>query len=82
MGQELPRAILALSARVSVIECAVAALAPKDEYERQKARANFKHLGGELLDRNIGLPVDEEYIELLRQSLDDFAAMLGCDEIR
>ncbi len=69
-------ALAALSARVMALEGALAALAPRARDERALVLAAFDRFAQELLDRYIGLPIDEASLNLVRQSLDDVRALL------
>jgi hypothetical protein len=71
-----------LSARLSVIEMAIAALAPKEAAERARALETFDRAATGLIDQYVAMPVDEAYLELVRCSVDDLRNILASDECK
>ncbi len=74
---DLAHVLAALSARMSAIEMAIGALAPKDAGGNMRALQTYDQAATELIDQYLGLPVDEGYLELLRQSIEDLRAMIS-----
>jgi hypothetical protein len=71
-----------LSARVSVIEMAIAALAPREALASARVLETFDRAAEALIDQFIALPVDETYLELVRHSVADVRNVLGGGENR
>lgn len=67
-------AIAALSARTVALEAAVSALAGQCA-NSARALLLFDDLGREMLDRFVGLPADDGYLDLLRESFDDLRVL-------
>jgi len=68
--EDIRQALSALSARTIALEAAISALADQCA-DRKRALASFDDFGREMLDRFTGLPVDEHYLDLIRESFND-----------
>jgi hypothetical protein len=77
---DIDHVLLTLSARVSVIEMAIAALAPEAPTARARAIKTFDRAAEGLVDQYVAMPVDEAYLELVRCSVDDVRNILAGGE--
>lgn len=75
------QAIDALSARVTAIEGALIALAPRDEQDRLRALAVYDAFEKRILDGYNALPVPESFLALLRQSFSDIRALIDSTNV-
>ena len=71
---DIAEAIAALSARTVALEAAVSALADQCG-SRDRALLVFDDFGREMFDRYAGLPVNERYLDLLRESFEDLRSI-------
>ena len=76
------QAIDTLSARVTAIEGALIALAPRDHQDRLRALAIYDAFEKRILDEYNALPVPESFLDLLRQSFADIRAQIDSTNVR
>lgn len=78
----ITQAMEALSARVTAIEGALIALAPRGEQDRLRALAIYDTFVKRVLDGYIGLPVPESFFDLLRQSFADIRQLIDSTNVQ
>ncbi|MFO1414789.1 MAG: hypothetical protein U1F10_12955 [Burkholderiales bacterium] len=69
-------ALSAISARLAVLELAIAALVPTATRSRRLVSARFDASATELEDQLLGLAVDDAYLQLVEQSVADIRCLL------
>ena len=76
IDDDIAHALTALTARVMALEGALALFAPHDGHERALVFAILDNFERELLDRYVGLPAEETFLDLLCQSFVDARMLL------
>jgi len=73
-------ALAAISARLAVLELAVAALVPSAARAQRLVSTRFDTSAMQLEDQLLGLTVDDSYLRLVEQSVDDIRCLLNRGE--
>lgn len=74
---EIREVISALSARLSVVEIALASIVSTDRFARAEVLSAFDAHSQVLLDSFIVRPIEDAYLELVRRSIADVRKALG-----
>lgn len=71
--------LAAITARAMALEGAVAALAPSDPKTQALVLNRYDAFTRQLVDRFIGLPIGDTFIDILRESVSDIRDLLALD---